>query len=126
MKRWIFKTPWGDIRIHNILRSDADDALHDHPMSFWTFILKGSYCEVLPLHPFNDEFFEDSYATKRVFRRWLSIRWVEAEQPHRLILEKPVWTLVLTNQSNRDWGFYPYKFGKKHWVSEQKYFGDKF
>jgi hypothetical protein len=35
------------IRVHHILRSDREAALHDHPFSYVTLILRGGYWEVV-------------------------------------------------------------------------------
>lgn len=133
MRRWILHTPFGDLRLHHILRSDHDRDLHDHPFDFWTFLLTGGYTEWLPAdHPdvpvakaearsgllfaaavapehagtFLD--FVDFVDTAEVFpvrrRRW-SLRYVQAETLHRLELDQPVWTLVWGWPKRRDWGF---------------------
>jgi hypothetical protein len=46
MHRWIFKHPWGTVRLHHILRSDDDRHLHDHPFNFVSLLLTGGYTEV--------------------------------------------------------------------------------
>lgn len=49
MRRWkLLRTPWFQIRVHHILRSDRDDALHDHPAAFVSLVLRGGYEEVVP------------------------------------------------------------------------------
>lgn len=126
MHRWILKTPFkklwkvplSNIRLHHILRSDLDTALHDHPFGFWTVLLTGSYIEVLPPK-------ESGVGCQIAHRGWLSVRWVDAEQAHRLILTKPVWTLVFAEKSHRDWGFYVGGFKPEHWVSHEEYLGIK-
>ncbi len=122
MHRWCFKTPLGQIRLHRILRSDEDRALHDHPFGFYTLLLTGSYIEVLPALKKTDPLYEHSTETVEVKRKMLSFRWVDAEQPHRLILQKPVWTLVFAKNTYRGWGFYCGGFGQQYWIPEEKYF----
>lgn len=91
MHRWYFRTPWGAIRLHHILRSDQAEALHDHPWDFCSFLLSGGYTEVRPdgavYHP------QGSVVRRR------------AEDLHRLIIWRPVWTLVFTGPRRRTWGF---------------------
>lgn len=112
MKRFIFGTPWGTIRLHHILRSDYDRALHDHPFSFWTILLTGGYIEVLP---------DGKHAEKHIKRKKWTMRWVDAEQPHRLVLDKPVWTLVLATHQTRDWGFYVGGNEPENWIYNRSY-----
>ncbi len=96
MHRWVIETPFGALRLHHILRSDEARGLHDHPWSFWTFLLTGGYTEVT--RPAGGlERCQDC--------RRFSFRFVPAETAHRLILTRPVWTLVLTGPKVRDWGF---------------------
>lgn len=40
--------PWIGDRIHHILSSDDDRAMHDHPWPFVTIILRGGYEEIRP------------------------------------------------------------------------------
>lgn len=91
MRRWFFWCPWFGVRLHHILRSDDDRALHDHPWDFVSIILWGAYYEVLP----------DERGPQ--FRRWM-IRH-KAEDLHRLVLHRPAWTLVFTGPKRKSWGF---------------------
>ncbi len=124
MYRWLFKHPWGSIRLHHIMRSDEDRALHDHPMSFRTLLLTGSYEEELSINqegplilpPGGIVKLSPSGPTAVWHRRWLSFRYVKAETAHRLILRRPVWTLVFAGPVYRDWGFYVGGIKPQHWV----------
>ena len=92
MRRWILQTPWGTLRIHNILRSDHDHDLHDHPWDFTSLLIKGSYTEV------------DMHGARH-WPRWSVVR-RKATDLHRLVLETgPVWTLVVSTKKLRSWGF---------------------
>ena len=127
MRRWRFFPEWmPGIRVHNILKSDDDRALHDHPMSFVTIILKGGYYEYL----------SDGSKT------WHgpgSILYRQAKTMHRIELEKvwkcphtsgdscgcppqepklqPAWTLVFRTRYFREWGFAT----KQGWVHNQQF-----
>lgn len=90
MKRWIFQTPWGTIRVHRILRSDEDRHFHDHPWDFTSWIF-GRYTEITP-------------AGTQDFG-WFSVNRKKATALHRLVLGKPVWTFVVTGKKKRRWGF---------------------
>lgn len=91
MRRWFFWCPWFGIRVHHILRSDHDRHLHDHPWDFLSILLWGVYYEAL----------NDGRGLR--FRRWVVRH--KAEDLHRLVLSKPVWTLVLTGPKRKSWGF---------------------
>ena len=93
MRRWrAGPRRWFGIRLHHILRSDADPELHDHPFSFATLVLCGGYWE----------YTVDGRRT-RYGPGSLLIR--SAEVLHRLELERPAWTLVLRGPMRREWGF---------------------
>lgn len=117
----VFRCPWFKVFLHHILRSDEDPELHDHPWNFVSLILWAGYFEILP-------------GGGRVVRPGEIVRH-RAEDAHRLILERPAWTLVAVTGKKRTWGFYgdgqsggfygwvPYytffdrKYGKGNWVS---------
>jgi hypothetical protein len=114
MRRWRFMPDWlPGFRVHNILQSDDDRALHDHPFSFLTIILKGGYYEHL------------ADGTKKWHGRG-AILWRPAETLHRIELKTisqftvydtqgkrikthrtllPAWTFVLRSRYFRQWGF---------------------
>jgi hypothetical protein len=102
MKRWILKMQGGGWRLHKILRSDDDRALHDHPFDFTSLLLRGAYIEHVPADPLNPW----GPTVERRFQAGQVNRCVAA-RPHRLELrEGPVWTLVRCAPKRRDWGFY--------------------
>lgn len=105
-----------------ILRSDEDRALHDHPWSFLSIILRGGYFEI-------SETFEgkkttlvrNGFAFMRTEEGRLTIQWpknLSAYRPatyrHRVKLisfdetsqEVPCWTLIVTGPHVREWGFW--------------------
>lgn len=105
MERWILETPLGTLRLHHILRSDDDRALHDHPWSFVSVLLWGSYLETRFLWPDQPRICaRRGLASVRRVRWWNTCR---AEAAHRLELDRgPVWTLVATTRKTRSWGFW--------------------
>lgn len=88
------RTSWlgFNIYLHHIWRSDIERDLHDHPWSFISLILTGRYEEVTP-------------ADCRVFSAG-SILLRPAEWQHRLVLSRPMWTLVFSFKKRRSWGFH--------------------
>jgi hypothetical protein len=102
---FIFRGKNFRIFLHRIRRSDDDRCLHDHPWDFTTFLLTGEYLEVLP---------------DRVMRRpWLSRLVNKAEHTHRLILSRPLWTLVFAGKARRVWGFHT----ETGWLPWRTYLG---
>lgn len=115
MDRWEIRTPWFAIRLHHILRSDHDRALHDHPWSFVSLILWGGYREVRYSET-KPRGADDAtrFPVAKIWRRPLSIAFRRAEDAHRLELDRPAWTLVLMGPKRRPWGFYT-NAGWVHW-----------
>lgn len=133
MRRWILRTPWGTVRIHNILRSDLDRDMHDHPFDFTSILLKGGYYETTrwvctdattiepegrgpfetiwdPQKPYT---IREVVTHERYHPRFSVIRH-RAEDLHKLRLTKPVWTLVISGPWRRKWGFMTPQ-GWVHW-----------
>lgn len=102
MRRWWISKPDGSsIRIHNILRSDDDPFMHDHPFSFTSIILWGSYTEVMSGSPTDHRLSHASFLERKLF----SVAKRPAAIPHLIWVDKPVWTLVFAEPKEREWGF---------------------
>lgn len=111
MHRWIFRHPWGTVRVHHILRSDADRHLHDHPFDFTSILLTHGYEET--------RFYDPKVLESKVGRwwpRWSIVR-KRAEDAHLLRLDRPVWTLVFSGPKRREWGFHT----ERGWVHHRDY-----
>lgn len=116
--RWYVtpKNRWFNIYLHRILRPDDDRALHDHPWWNVSYILDGSYIEVVPMDA------EDpSGLTVQKYRQAGSLTFRRAKDAHRLDLHtdrsgkyRPVWSLFITGPRFREWGFWCPN-GWKHW-----------
>lgn len=110
LRRWWWRrSPRGNVYLHQILRSDDDRALHDHPWWNVSIILSGGYIEVTPQHPKGRR----RRVGRVIFRR--------AEASHRLVLRTdpwgrdiPCWSLFVTGPKIRHWGFWCPK-GWVHW-----------
>lgn len=103
--RWrVIQTPWFGFYVHFIHREDLDRLPHDHPWSFWTWIVRGSYAE---------KYYPDSRFIKvrgpmryQIRRRW-SLRRFPPLAAHRITATHGhVTTLVLVGRKFRTWGFY--------------------
>lgn len=100
------------VRVHHIMRSDNDRAMHTHPWWNVSWILSGTYWEVMPARKGDNGALVGGYANLNepfsmaqrkpghlVFRRrtWR----------HKLMLFRgPVWTLMITGPDHGTWGFY--------------------
>ena len=96
LTRWhLVKTPWFGLYLHKIERSDEDPDRHDHPWSFGTVVLSGSYID-------------DSPQEQDVLKRF-SFRWRHFSHKHRVIKNsnKPILTLIFRGTKDRKtWGFH--------------------
>jgi hypothetical protein len=98
MHRWeLVPQSWGlpiSIRVHHILRADADPYLHDHPWNWRSVILCGWYEE------------EDVFG-----QCWIHLqgetRAASAETFHRInrVSKGGVWTLFIMGRWRNRWGF---------------------
>jgi hypothetical protein len=113
LHRWwlIPRNPFFNIYLHRFLRSDYDDALHDHPWLFnASLLVEGSYREWIP----EKELLEIGgtllqacqYPDYRDLKEGtFKFRWGKA--PHRVELNHgPVTTIFFTGPRVREWGFY--------------------
>jgi hypothetical protein len=82
------------IRVHRILREDADPYLHDHPFNWRTIILDGWYSEENVFGTFTEHHAGSTRAAR-------------AETFHRIDMVSPggVWTLFIVGRRRNDWGF---------------------
>lgn len=109
----VLSTPWFNIYIHNILQSDRDEDMHDHPFDFKSVILKGSYTEKFCRAPNFDQVETCTYYPGDVVEH-------KAEDCHKITLNslfQSVWTLVFTSGRNREWGY----LTKHGWCWHKKY-----
>lgn len=123
LRRWwvIPRNRWFNVYLHEILRSDDDRALHDHPWINLSILIDGGY-------------FEHTIAAGGIHRRvWRGagawkFRWPSAA--HRLELagdddrawvpdhdepEKRAVSLFITGPNVRSWGFHCPEAGWVHW-----------
>jgi hypothetical protein len=93
--------------LHWIARPDPQSDLHDHPVSFLSIVLSGSYVEELP---------DDTGERRTVrVRRWNLKR---ATDRHRIVsVTRRALTLVFSGPAVREWGFYT----PEGWVPWREY-----
>lgn len=112
MLRWyvIPRNKLFNIYLHNILRSD-DDALHDHPWWSASLVLSDGMREVYCPDP------STPGGTTRTRHRVMDqgdVVFRSSRVAHRLIVDRPAWTLFFTGPVVRKWGFWCPK-GWKPW-----------
>lgn len=112
----VVQTPAFAVYLHFIYKPDDDADPHDHPMNFWSLILRGGYVE---------EVYETSRQTrtKRLVgtRRWRrgSIHRMGTGLAHRISrLDQRTVTLVLAGPKRQEWGFWT----GSGWVPWREYF----
>jgi len=95
LRRWwvIPRNPWCNLYLHELLKSDDDRALHDHPWPNTSFLIFGCYLEHTPEGQF--------------MRRAGDVIHRPAEALHRLevIPGKRAISLFATGPKVREWGF---------------------
>lgn len=89
------------ILLHKFVRSDPDNALHDHPWEFVSFMLWNGYVEQ------TEKGFERIKAGRVIHRT--------AHDKHRVHVDKPAWSLVITGPKEKSWSFFPETGGKVPW-----------
>lgn len=99
-------------RVHVTHRSDRDRYLHDHPWWNISYILEGSYAEVMPQSPKQHPELDDVRFTIEL-RKPGDIVFRRATDRHRLILPHdehgnpaPCKSLFITGPYQRSWGFH--------------------
>jgi hypothetical protein len=101
MLRWwvIPRNKVFNLYLHNFIRSDNDEALHDHPWLFnISIIVTGTYTE--------QTIRAGGVISKKIFPTGtIKLRFGPA--PHRVELhDGPAWTFFITGPVVREWGFH--------------------
>jgi len=129
----VFKSKWGCVYIHRFMRSDADDP-HDHPWSFWTYVISNGYTEVRydrskPAISLDMErttlepglhnihlFFSEYWTRSENVRKPGDFSKIRANDIHQVVVDKPrnmdeikdaPYTICLMGPRVREWGFWP-------------------
>lgn len=126
LRRWTLLRLRGGraVYLHHFVGSDWSGDLHDHPKSFLSVGLWGSYIEECHgrLGWWSDR------RGQIVRRRWRApwVRRFRATHAHRLLLPEGgnCWTLVYVGPLQRDWGFYT-ATGWMRWDEYVRAYGGK-
>jgi hypothetical protein len=103
------------IRIHHILRSDADRVLHDHPWPNTSVVLRGGYWEIMP--EFEDQTPDkDPIFFSRVWRKEGDVIKRKATTRHRIEIPdgETAVSMFIMGPYEQQWGFYT-PTGKVYW-----------
>lgn len=94
--RWrILESPWLNIYIHLIAKSDEDKHPHNHPWSFWSITLLGKYNELI-----STKFGKSWFGPKSI------VSFKNKNIYHKVYLIEPTLSLVITGPRNKDkWGY---------------------
>jgi hypothetical protein len=102
LRWWIIpRNRFFNIYLHKIMRSDDDRALHDHPWTNVSIVLKGGYLE-----------WRSHAWEERVNCAWRGPGSIVFRKPlvaHRLSLGhegNPCWSPFITGPRRREWGFH--------------------
>jgi hypothetical protein len=107
MERWAINFYFFSLRIHHWFSSDDNRAFHDHPNSFLTVVLSGSYTDVNP------------HGREEMCRG--KIKYRPALHKHTVEVSKGgCWTFVIFGRKVRSWGFWV-RNGEK-FMRSNKYF----
>ena len=104
----VVASPWFGIYLHDIRLPDDDRDPHDHPWSFLSLVLRGSY----------DEQVHSDEVRTHTRRRWSAHR-MPSTSAHRITkVDAGTLTLVLRGRrSGRGWGFWT----QGGWVDHREY-----
>jgi hypothetical protein len=110
LRRWyrIPRNRWFNVYVHELLRSDDDRALHDHPWCNVSVILDGSYTE---------HTIAKGGIHHRAIRRPGDVVFRLPWAAHRLEVSAPCWSLFITGPVVRQWGFHC----ERGWVPWQQF-----
>lgn len=105
----LFKTPLCAVYIHWIYTPDRDRDMHNHPMNFWSWVIKGGYLErrmtMLSIKGFPVKM--PSAVMTRERKRWSIARTVKTDFHSITNLSKtwPTVTVLFCGRRTQDWGF---------------------
>lgn len=102
----LLKTPWFAICLHWIRKADPEPFHHDHPVTFFSLVLRGWYRE--------------HRAWGSQLNRWWN--WIRATDIHSITECDPdTLTLCLMGPKTREWGFHT----PQGWVYWKDYYRNK-
>lgn len=117
----IVKSPWFSVYLHDLATPDSG-APHDHPFTFWSLVLRGSYTErITPIR----EAYGMRYALHERYsylhrRTWTSWHKMPLHHAHLIVdVEPRTKTVVFAGRRRQCWGFWT----EDGFVNWQQYVG---
>ena len=129
MRRWWLTRPKHhggtsehSARIHQILSSDAERHMHDHPADSTSIILRGGVWEVVPTDQHQPAAL-DPVCRRVIWRGPGAVVHRRAEDRHQLLLPagSTCWSLFLMGEKRRRWGFHVPGAQPSDWVPWDEY-----
>lgn len=117
LRWWIIpKNKFFNIYLHKFLRSDLDEALHNHPWHSLSIILKGKYREYIQ---YNNKIVSNGVFDlgSIIYRKPETAHRVELVENNVTLSTHYVYTLFITGPKIREWGF----FCPKGWIPYQDF-----
>lgn len=124
--RWrLIQTPIGGVYLHFIHREDLDRDPHDHPWTFWTWVIRGQYIDSVWPDARLIGTRHGEVLHGELHKRW-SFRKFPREQAHRITATHgKVTSLVIVGPKVRTWGFYGLHDGRFIDWKDYSYQGQK-
>lgn len=98
----LIDTPWFGIYLHDIYHEDDGRDPHNHPYSFVSIVLRGSYAEHVYRYPERMPYGHYERRHKR-----FSIHHMDQHSAHRIVEAAPrLKTLILRGRRASGWGFF--------------------
>ena len=102
----LFRCPWFQVLLHWIRATDDDPGPHDHPWSFFSLLLWGSYTELVG-QPDNVGWRTVWLEKVKLQRcRWLNSKGTRSAHQIVRLHSRTVLSLVVSGPKRKSWGFY--------------------
>jgi hypothetical protein len=113
----LWKTKKFSVMLHWFRKGDPEPFMHDHPVSFWSFILWGSYVEMRRSPRLNGGF------VMFYGRKWFNRFKASPDERHRIVGVKPggCLTLVFAGPKVREWGYHTDHNDPSDWIYWRDY-----
>lgn len=101
----VINTPWFSVMVHWINEADTGRWFHDHPWTFWSFILQGNYHE--EIYPDTDRMYKYELPPLMNFWGRYSIHRMPFAAAHKIVhASDNLITLVVTGRRRRRFRFW--------------------
>lgn len=108
----LVKTPWFAVCLHWIQKPDPEPWLHDHPVSFFSLILRGKYAELRRTM--------DSLSPEYRVHTWFNFIRADQNDRHKIIFcRRNTLTLCFMGPKTREWGYHTHR-GWIHWKEYER------